>query len=160
MESGLRYTLCFIRRGDEILMLNRQFSSWMGSWNGVGGSIEDDESPEECILREAYEETDIKLSDVRDCGILTWDTDNNEYGGMHLFLSDVPDDFVYDTPRSTKEGILDWKKISWILHPENTGVVENIQRFLPKMLGSDKRYRYACIYEGNDLVEFLNEEME
>lgn len=32
----LKYTICFIKRGDEILLLNREKSSWMGSWNGVG----------------------------------------------------------------------------------------------------------------------------
>ena len=55
MEQGLKYTLCFIRRGDEILMLNREKPSWMGMWNGVGGRMEANETPKECILREVWE---------------------------------------------------------------------------------------------------------
>lgn len=35
-----QYTLCFIERGDAILLLNRQKAPWMGCWNGVGGKIE------------------------------------------------------------------------------------------------------------------------
>lgn len=30
-------TLCFIRKDDEILMLNRQKAPLQGLWNGVGG---------------------------------------------------------------------------------------------------------------------------
>ncbi|MDT2194339.1 NUDIX domain-containing protein [Paenibacillus larvae] len=36
----ITYNICFIRRGDQILLLNRQKSSWMGAWNGIGGKIE------------------------------------------------------------------------------------------------------------------------
>ncbi|MCK5130449.1 MAG: NUDIX domain-containing protein, partial [Clostridiales bacterium] len=46
-----KYTICFIKRNDEILLLNRENDSWMGCWNGVGGRLEDGESPTECILR-------------------------------------------------------------------------------------------------------------
>lgn len=50
-----KYTLCFIQRADEILLLNRQKSPWMGSWNGVGGKIEPGESLIESIKREIKE---------------------------------------------------------------------------------------------------------
>lgn len=53
----LKYTICFIKRADNILLLNREKPGWMGSWNGVGGKIETGETPIECILREIYEET-------------------------------------------------------------------------------------------------------
>ncbi len=154
LEQGLKYTLCFIKRGDEILMLNRNYPTWMGSWNGVGGRMEDGESPKECILREVFEETGIKLSDARDCGALTWRSEGNGPGGSHLFLAEVPKEFHYDTPRGMEEGILDWKKTSWIYHPENTGVIKNIQRFLPIMINDKRRYNHACVYEGYTLKEF------
>jgi 8-oxo-dGTP diphosphatase len=160
METGLEYTLCFIRRGEEILMLNRENTSWMGSWNGVGGRLEHDEEPKEGILREVYEETGIRLSDARDCGIVTWEADGENFGGMHVFIADVPEDYDYPTPKGTPEGILDWKKTEWIFNPQNTGVIKNIQHFLPVILKSEKRYAFACIYEGYELVEFLDEEME
>lgn len=35
-----KQTLCFIRKSDELLMLNREFEPAQGLWNGVGGKIE------------------------------------------------------------------------------------------------------------------------
>ena len=159
MEQGLKYTLCFLRRKDEILMLNRQKPSWMGMWNGVGGRMEQGETPKECILREVREETGIEIADARDCGVVTWEADGKDLGGMHLYIAEINDDIEYITPKSTDEGILDWKKIDWILNPDNTGVIKNIQHFLPIALKNDKRYCFACVYEGYNLVEILDEEL-
>ncbi|WP_317951282.1 NUDIX domain-containing protein, partial [Rossellomorea marisflavi] len=47
-----KYTLCFIQRNDEILMLNRDKPPVLGLWNGVGGKVADGETPTACILRE------------------------------------------------------------------------------------------------------------
>ena len=159
MEQGLKYTLCFIRRGDKILMLNRQKPSWMGMWNGVGGSMEADETPKECILREVWEETGIKLSEVLDCGVVTWEDDGKDFGGMHIFLAEIPEDYDYMTPRGTQEGILDWKRIDWLLDPKNTGVIKNIQRFLPAMLDGEAGVKYHCVYVGYELKEFIKASM-
>ena len=42
----------------------------MGMWNGVGGKIEDNETPYEGIIRETFEETGIELSSVMYKGLL------------------------------------------------------------------------------------------
>ena len=114
--KSYQYTLCFIKRADEILLLNRNKHPWIGRWTGVGGRLEKGESPVECILREVLEETGITLSEVCDCGVVTWKVDGSPLGGMHIYLADVADDFIYNTPRSMEEGIVDWKKIDWIMH--------------------------------------------
>ena len=147
-----KYTICFIKKEDKILLLNREKSSWMGSWNGVGGKIEKRESPTECILREVFEETGIKLSDVKYKGVVTWTVDNILRGGMYAFTVEVPANFAYETPRKVTEGILDWKDISWILHPENTGVAANLPKYLPKMLNDNTRYNHICIFK-NGLLQ-------
>lgn len=59
-----KYTICFIRKGNNILLLNRNKKPTMGMWNGVGGKIEDNETPYEGIIREAFEETGIELQNV------------------------------------------------------------------------------------------------
>lgn len=43
-----KYTLCFIKKGCQLLMLNRDSAPTKGLWNGVGGKIEANESPTEC----------------------------------------------------------------------------------------------------------------
>ena len=156
----LDFTLCFIKRGDEILLINRDKSPWFGRWNGVGGKIEDGEDPKDAIHREVYEETLIKLTDVKDCGIVTWNVDGEDRGGMHIYLAEVSEDFSYDTPRKMPEGILDWKSVDWILDDSNTGIVENIQKFLPYMLYENARYHHHCVFENNVMEDFTTDKAE
>ena len=52
-------TLCYLERGNEYLMLHRVVKKNdvnKDKWIGVGGHFEQDESPEECLLREVREE--------------------------------------------------------------------------------------------------------
>lgn len=149
----LRYTICFIKQGNKILLLNREKPDWMGMWNGVGGKIEAGETPIENIKREIYEETGIEIEKVEDKGIVTWTVDGVKTGGMHLYLVELPMTVLYETPRKTDEGILDWKEIDWILHPDNIGVAHNIPYFLPIMLREDSCYEHHCVFENGRLVE-------
>lgn len=156
----LRFTICFIRQGEKVLLLNREKPAWMGSWNGVGGKLKEDEKPEQCILREIYEETGISLNEVCFKGTVTWfgEGEREFFGGMYAFVADLPEDFQYVTPIKTSEGILDWKPISWIMHPENTGIAHNVPFFLEKMLYDEKKYEHRCIFEKGSLkaVEHLD----
>ena len=58
-------TLCYLERGDAYLMLHRVKKKGdlnHDKWIGVGGKFEDGESPEDCILRETWEETGLTLT--------------------------------------------------------------------------------------------------
>lgn len=150
-----RYTLCFIKRGDEILLLNRQKSPWMGSWNGVGGKIEQEETLLQSIKREITEETGIPSSDyqIRDIGVMKWFADDTNLGGMHLFIANLPDDYLYTTPKATEEGILDFKKIDWILNPENTGIVNNLPYIIQHTPVETKQIEITTNYQGHTLLQ-------
>ena len=57
-------TLCYIENDGKYLMLHRvkkQNDINKGKWTGVGGHAEDQESPEECLLREVKEETGLDV---------------------------------------------------------------------------------------------------
>lgn len=157
----LKYTICFIKRHDKILMLNREFPNWMGVWNGVGGKLEKDETPEACVLREIKEETGIELSnkDVTYKGKVIWEVDQFRSGGMYAFIAELPDTYDYPTPAKKAEGILDWKKIDWLLHPENAGVA-NVKYFLEQMLYEKKTYNHQFIYTGNQVEAFTSIPLE
>ena len=58
-------TLCYIRQGNQVLMLHRirkEQDKSRGKWIGIGGTFEPGESPEECVLREVREETGLTLT--------------------------------------------------------------------------------------------------
>jgi 8-oxo-dGTP diphosphatase len=156
-----KYTICFIKRGEKILLLNREKSEWMGVWNGVGGKIEKEETPLECVLREVREETGIKLDKVKVeyKGTVTWSVDDSYTGGMYAFIAEIPETFDYPTPIKTVEGILDWKDLSWILHPQNLGMA-NLKYFLPQMLVDSHTYNHIFFYKKGDVVEYLSEPLE
>ena len=84
-------TLCYITRGQEVLMLHRvkkKNDINKDKWIGIGGKFEKDESPDECLLREAKEETGLTLTSWRCRGVVTFlNTDcDGEY--MYLFTAD------------------------------------------------------------------------
>ncbi|GMK41318.1 7,8-dihydro-8-oxoguanine triphosphatase [Paenibacillus sp. CCS19] len=160
----IKYTIGFIRQGSRILLLNREKASWMGAWNGVGGSIEPNETPREGILREIAEETGVAVESVQFKGIVTWIVDGKITGGMYAYVAELPEDYAYATPIKMDEGILDWKEMQWILHPKNVGLAANIQGSLERMLFDPACYEYRCTYDNGKLLQqqfiALDEEIE
>ena len=62
-------TLCYLEREGCYLMLHRVSKKNdinKDKWIGVGGKFEPGESPEDCLLREVYEETGYRLTDYAD----------------------------------------------------------------------------------------------
>ena len=83
-------TLCYIERGSEYLMLHRTKKVNdlnHDKWLGIGGHIEPGESPMECILREAQEETGLKLLDCTPRGLVRFRSDTDPDEDMHLFTA-------------------------------------------------------------------------
>ncbi len=68
-------TLCYIEKDGCRLMLHRvkkKSDENAGKWIGVGGHLEEGESPLECVRREALEETGLRLTEPRLRGIITF----------------------------------------------------------------------------------------
>ncbi|TYR81523.1 8-oxo-dGTP diphosphatase [Priestia megaterium] len=153
---NFKYTVCFIKKENEILMLNREKAPIMGMWNGVGGKIEHDESPEQAALREIWEETGIHLDHFTAQGVITWETKEGEVDGLHVFLGEVEKNFTYPTPKKTREGILDWKEINWILHSENLGIPVKVPHYLPVLLNQKGKHLFT-FSDGNMRHELREE---
>ena len=84
-------TLCYITRGDEVLMLHRvkkKNDINKDKWIGIGGQFEEGESPDECLLREALEETGLTLTSWRCRGVVTFLSEGEDGEYMYLFTAD------------------------------------------------------------------------
>ncbi|MGP4081995.1 NUDIX hydrolase [Pseudalkalibacillus sp. R45] len=147
----IRFCICFLIKGSQVLMLNRNKAPNKGLWNGVGGKLELDETPEQSVIREVSEETGYRISSPYYGGIVRWEVDDKEIGGMHVFIVNISDEVTYPTPEKMDEGILDWKELSWVLDEDNQGVVSNIRHFLPDMLQGKEASDYLCIYRDGRL---------
>ncbi len=81
-------TLCYIERENQYLMLHRTKKADdynHDKWVGIGGHIEADETPQDCVLREVWEETGLSLEDCAYRGIVRFRSDEYEDEDMHLF---------------------------------------------------------------------------
>ena len=84
-------TLCYVTRGDQVLMLHRvkkKNDINHDKWIGIGGKFLPEESPDECLLREAWEETGLTLTSWRCRGVVTFLHPECEGEFMYLFTAD------------------------------------------------------------------------
>ena len=141
-------TLCYLERGEEYLMLHRtkkENDLNHDKWIGVGGKFQDKESPEDCLLRETWEETGLTLTSYRYRGLVTfisnlWPT---EY--MHLFTADG----WTGEPHPCDEGELAWIKKADLL---SLPLWKGDQIFLDLLDRNTPFFSLKLQDEGDDLV--------
>ena len=101
-------TLCYIENeNQEYLMLHRikkLHDVNQDKWIGVGGKFERDESPDECLLREVWEETGLTLTSYRFRGVVTFVASGWETEYMSLYTADR----YIGTLKDCDEGNLEW----------------------------------------------------
>ena len=100
-------TLCYIEQDGKYLMLHRTVKKNdinKDKWIGVGGHFEPDESPEECLLREAKEETGLTLTSWGFRGIVTFAAEGWPTEYMCLYTAD---EFEGEL-KECEEGTLEW----------------------------------------------------
>lgn len=100
-------TLCYIEKDGKYLMMHRikkKNDINQEKWIGIGGHFEPNESPEECLLREAMEETGLTLTSYRFRGLVTFISDRWETEYMCLYTADEYEGTLTDC----NEGELVW----------------------------------------------------
>ena len=104
-------TLCYIEKDQKYLMLHRvkKINDLnKDKWIGIGGKLENCESPQDCIRREVKEESGLELCKTEYRGFVTFvdmtDEKNPYTEYMHLFWTD---DFKGQL-KICDEGDLEW----------------------------------------------------
>lgn len=100
-------TLCYVEKDDSYLMMHRiskKNDVNKDKWIGIGGHFEAGESPEECLLREAMEETGLTLTSYRFRGIVTFTQEG--YGTEYMCLYTA--DGFCGSMKECDEGTLEW----------------------------------------------------
>lgn len=143
-------TLCYIEKDDCYLMMHRiskKNDVNAGKWIGVGGHFEENESPEDCLLREVYEETGLTLTQYRLRGIITFISKGFGCEYMHLYTADA---FDGDLTEDCNEGILKWIPKSDISH---LNLWEGDKIFLKLLLETQSFFSLKLVYDGDTLTE-------
>lgn len=101
-------TLCYVRNDGHTLMIHRVKKAndmHAGKWNGLGGKLEPGETPEECAIREVWEEAGLRVRNPRLRGIITFPGfSNDEDWYTFLFVINDFEGALIDSP----EGNLRW----------------------------------------------------
>lgn len=142
-------TLCYIEKDDKYLMLHRtkkEVDINKDKWIGVGGKFEENESPEECLLREVKEETGFTLTDYQLRGIVTFISDQWVNESMYLFTATG---FTGEMTQC-EEGELVWveKDKLFDLH-----LWEGDKIFLDLLQKESGFFTLKLVYHGDDLIE-------
>ena len=148
-ERSKLTTLCYIEKDDSYLILHRVSKKHdvnKDKWIGIGGHFEENESPEECLLREAKEETGLTLTNWSFRGIVTfisegWDT---EY--MCLYTADGYEGEMIPC----NEGVLEWVKKEDLL---KLNLWEGDKIFLKLLQENAPFFSLKLAYKGDQLEE-------
>ena len=153
MKSFKLTTLCYIRKEGKVLMLYRNKKEHdlnEGKWVGIGGKFEEGETPDECLVREVYEETGLTLTKYHLHGVVTFLSDNwdNEYMFLYTGL-----DFKGTLKEDCPEGTL-----KWVDEEKVPGLKtwEGDQYFLVPLLEGREHINLRVRYEGDRLVEYTD----
>ena len=142
-------TLCYIERGDEYLMLHRvkkENDINKDKWIGLGGKFEEDESPEDCLLREVREESGLTLTSWRYRGIVTFVNTKCESEFMHLFTADGFEGEL----QTCDEGELEWIKKSELM---KLTLWEGDKIFLRLLDTDEPFFSLKLSYDGDELLD-------
>ncbi len=146
-------SVCYIEKDGKYLLLHRTKKKNdynHGKWIGIGGKFEPGETPEQCALREVFEETGLTLKSYKYCGIVEFVSDIYENEYMHVFNSKHFEGEITECD----EGELGWiDKAKLNLIP----MWEGDKIFLEKVATDCKFFRLRLVYKGDSLVshEFI-----
>ncbi len=102
-------TLCYLENDKgEYLMLHRvkkKNDINHDKWIGVGGGCEAGESPDDCVVRETWEETGLTLTDYRLRALITFIYDDDPVNYMFLYTATG---WTGTMVRECNEGDLAW----------------------------------------------------
>ena len=144
-------TLCYMERGGRWLMLHRtvkENDENRDKWMGVGGKLEEGESPEDCLRREVREETGCELTEFRFRGLVTFVSDR--WGTEYMCLYTASG--FTGRPHGCDEGALEWVPKDEV---ESLNLWEGDKIFLRLLAEDAPFFSLKLRYEGERLAEWV-----
>lgn len=142
--------LCYLKRDECYLLLfrNKKTNDYNeGKWIGVGGHIEENETPSAAVIREIKEETGFDVKNFACAGEVTFV--NNDYSEkMYVYeITDFSGEQII-----CNEGCLRWIPIKDIYkYP----MWEGDKAFLPLLINHEPYFKMTLIYKNKDLVNVI-----
>lgn len=145
----LNTTLCYIEKDNKYLMLHRVKKVNdlnHDKWVGIGGKFMENETPDECLLREVKEETGLTLTEYRLRGIVTFLSDKWEGEYMYLYTAtDYTGEMI-----ECDEGNLEWVPVDKV---NELPIWEGDKLFFNELSNGKSFFTMMLKYEGDKLVD-------
>lgn len=144
---------CFVKKGNKYLMLHRHKDKRImpGVWMAPGGHREFNEGLFECARREIYEETGLKIKNLRikaHGNAYLKDLDQEFY--FHFVFADYAGGLL---KQKVDDGEFVWLSLKQILEQKN--LLAELKKILPIITDSNKVVSFKAVYEkGNELSYF------
>ena len=123
-------TLCFVRRDEEVLLIEKRRGLGEGWYNGPGGKLETGETPRECARREVREEIDLVVGNLEKAAELTFFLDGEEHIFCHVYRTDS----FEGVPRASPEARPEWVPIDKVPYDR---MWDDDRHWLPFVLDGD-----------------------
>jgi 8-oxo-dGTP diphosphatase len=114
-----------------------------GKWNGLGGKFEVGETPEECVTREAWEESGLSIQNPKYCGLLVFTNFKGNDWYVFVFTATQFTGELIDSPEGTLEWILDKKLL-------DLNLWESDHIFFP-WIDDEKLFSAKFDYDGDEM---------
>jgi len=147
VESTVLY---YIKKDNKYLMLFRNKKENdlnEGKYMGIGGHIENDETPTDAVIREVKEETGLDLLSVKERGYILFINDDYQEE-MYVFTSDSFKGELIEC----NEGELFWIDIDKVY---DLPAWEGDKVFLDKLLKDEKYFNLELIYSKDKLIKVI-----
>lgn len=154
IPTGLKRvaTLCVLRHEDKFLLLKRLKEPNKDSFTPVGGKLNAFESPLNSAIRETFEETGIKVSAMKYCGLLT-ETSPTKYNWIsYVYIADI--DFI--EPPVCNEGTLMWISFDELLDIPTSKTDWHIYKYILE----NKPFAFSAEYDAQLNLLSMTEEIE
>jgi 8-oxo-dGTP diphosphatase len=146
-------TLAYIENNNEYLMLYRNKKENdinQGKWLGIGGKVKENESLDQAMKREVYEETGFKVINYKFKGMITFV--NTICETEHIFIYIVCK--YSGTIIECNEGTLKWIEKDNIL---NLNLWAGDKYFLEPLINNEsKLINMKFIYNQDELIEVID----
>ena len=146
VENVVLTNMCMVYDGDKILVQDRLNPNWPGI-TFPGGHIELKESFVESTIREVYEETGLKVSNLQICGMKQWTQRDGSYRYVVIFYKT---NVFTGELKSSDEG-----KVFWINRSEigNYVVADGFMEMLEVFENDNLSENYHWLEDGTWKVQ-------
>lgn len=142
--SRILSTLVYVVKDNDVLMVHRvkkKNDIHIDKYNGLGGKIENGETPLECAIREVKEESQLEITDIKFKGNMYFPKFDKDLNDWQVYLYRV-DGFKGELMKNSPEGELIWVNRGKLLE---LNLWEGDKIFIPHVFSDeiiDARFTY------------------